>query len=151
MTRRGTSRDGAVRQLLSEHVEAQESREPEDRLTHISTVPRYPQPPRWRRAPRGDRPLRLRAPASLLKRARAVSLRLPGQYERSHRDYQARTLTDVVMTAIAVAESFTDDFLDGLFPLLRHRAAVSLWRLATAATSTGPETALLAEAERSRT
>jgi hypothetical protein len=47
------------------------------------------------------------------------------------------------MTAIAVAEPFTDDFLDGLIPLLHHRAARNLWRPATAGLCAGPERALL--------
>ncbi|MGW5782036.1 hypothetical protein [Streptomyces sp. NPDC003863] len=133
--------------MLAEHVEHQESADPEDRLTHISTVLRYPPPPRWRKDPRTDRPLRLRLPASLPDRARAVSLRLPGQYPRAHHDYVGRALTDAVMTAIAAAEPFTDDFLDGLFPLLRHRAAHNLWRLASVALCTRPEFHLLHAAE----
>ena len=79
---------------------------------------------------RRDRPLRLRMSAGVLERARTVGLRLPGQYQRAFRDYQGRVLTDAVMTAIASAEPFTDAFLDGLFPLLRQRAARNLWRLA---------------------
>lgn len=150
MTRRGTSRDETVRQLLAEHVELQEGRDSDDRLTHISTVLRYPPPPRWRGDPRRDWPLRLRAPAGLLERARAVSLRLPGQYQRAHRDYQGRMLTDAVTTAVAVAEPCTDDFLNGLLPVLRHRAALGLWRLTTAATSTKPEKELLIKAGRIR-
>ncbi|MGW4559229.1 hypothetical protein ACWEOV_37210 [Streptomyces sp. NPDC004365] len=147
MARRGTSRDETVRQLLFEHVEAQEEqKDPENRITHISTVLRYPPPPRWRGDPRGDRPLRLRAPAELLDRARAVSLRLPGQYQRANGDYQARILTDAVTTAIAVAEPFTDDFLQGLLPLLRHGAAFGLWRLTAAETSTKPEREVLFKA-----
>jgi hypothetical protein len=142
MARDGTSRDTAVRRLLAEHVERQEQRDPDDRLTHISTVLRYP-PPRWRKDPRQDRPLRLRADAGLLERARAGPLVLPGQYQRAFRDYQSRALTDAVMTAIAVAEPFTDGFLNGLLPLLHHRAAGNLWRLATAGLCTGPERALL--------
>jgi len=43
-----------------------------------------------------------------------VSLRLPGQSPRAYRDYQARLLTDAVMTAIAVDEPIVDEFLDGL-------------------------------------
>jgi hypothetical protein len=139
----GTSRDATVRRLLSEHVQAQEDRAPDDRLTHISTVLRYPPLGKRAPAPRTARPLRLRAQPGLLERARAVSLRLPGQYARSHRDYQARTLTDAVMTAIAAAEPIVDDFLEGLLPLLRQRAALGLWRLATAATATGPEREVL--------
>ncbi|MFG2489387.1 hypothetical protein ACGFSI_42460 [Streptomyces virginiae] len=136
-----------MRRLLVEHVERQELAAPEDRLTHISTVLRYPPPPRWRRDPRTDSPLRLRLPAGLPDRARAVSLHLPGQYPRAHRDYQSRALTDAVMTAIAVAEPFTDDVLDGLLPLLRHRAAHNLWRLASVALCTRPEFRLLHAAE----
>ncbi|WP_406448675.1 hypothetical protein OH768_00020 [Streptomyces sp. NBC_01622] len=146
-TRRGTSQDATLRQLLGEHVEFQEDRDPDDRLTHISTVLRYPPPPRSRHEPRPDRPVRLRAERDLLERARAVSLSLPGQHRRSHRDYQARVLTDAVMTAIAAVEPFTDEALEGLLPLLRHRAALGLWRLTTAETSTGPERALLVPAE----
>ncbi|MFE7392204.1 hypothetical protein [Streptomyces sp. NPDC057582] len=56
-------------------------------------------------------------------------------------------LTDAVTTAIAVAEPFTDDFLTGLFPVLRHGAALGLWRLAVAATSNAPEKALLRAVE----
>lgn len=147
MARRGTSRDETVRQLLTEHVTAQEQKHPEDRLTHISTVLRYPPPPRWRGDPRNDVPLRVRAPADLLERARAVSLRLPGQHPRAHRDYQGRLLTDAVTTAIAVTEPFTDNFLTGLLSLLRHGTALGLWRLTAAATSTGPEKAWLVKAE----
>ncbi|MFI9358507.1 hypothetical protein [Streptomyces lydicus] len=146
MARRGASRDETVRQLLAEHVEEQERKDPEDRITHISTVLRYPPPPRWRGDPRRDRPLRLRAPAGLLERARAVSLRLPGQHQRANGDYQARILTDAVTTAVAVAEPFDDDFLQGLLPLLRHEAALGLWRLTAAETSTKPERDLLTKA-----
>jgi hypothetical protein len=148
--RRGISRDEAVRQVLGEHIELQENREPGDRLTHISTVLRYPAPPRWRRDPRADRSLRLRLVPGLIPRARAMSLRLPGQSLRAHRDYQARLLTDAVVTAIAVQEPFTDEFLEGLLPLLRHRAAVGLWQLAVAATSTAPENAIHDAAEEAR-
>jgi hypothetical protein len=46
------------------------------------------------------------------------------------------------MTAIAVREPFADEFLEGLLPLLRHDAALGLWHLAVAATSTVPESAI---------
>ncbi|WP_149265057.1 hypothetical protein [Actinomadura sp. K4S16] len=147
VARRGTSRDGTLRQLLGEHVERQESLDPDERLTHVSTVLRYPRPPFGRRAPRPDRPLRLRLPSDLVPRARAVSLHLPGQSPRAHRDYQSRSLTDAVVTAIAFEERFSDEFLDGLRPMLRHGSARGLWHLAAAATSTAPEVAVLAEAE----
>lgn len=51
------------------------------------------------------------------------------------------------MTAIATVGPFTDDFLGDLMPLLRHRAALGLWRLTTAVTSTVPEQKVLVEAE----
>ncbi len=148
--RRGISRDEAVRQLLGEHVELQENRDPDDRLTHVSTVLRYPAPPQRRGDPRTDRPLRLRLAPGMIARAQAVSLRLPGQSPRAHRDYQARLLTDAVMTAIAVQDPFADEFLEGLLPLLRHGAAVGLWKLAVAATSTAPENAIQDAAEEAR-
>ncbi|MFJ8620080.1 transposase [Streptomyces clavifer] len=143
--RRGRSRDETVRQLLDEHLEAQEHREPDMRLTHISTVLRYPpalgrRKHRW--VPEFGGPLRLRLHPGVADRARTVSLRLPGQFQRAHRDYQSRQLTDAVMTAIAVHEPFTDTYLDGLRPVLRHRAARGLWGLAVAATSTAPELAV---------
>lgn len=148
--RRGVSRDEAVRQVLDEHVVEQEAREPDDRLTHISTVLRYPAPPRSRSHERVDRPLRLRLVPGVAERARAVSLRLPGQSQRAHRDYQARLLTDAVITAIAAREPFTDEFLGDLLPLLRHAAALGLWQLAVAVTSTAAELAVLDEAENLR-
>lgn len=146
----GTSRDTAVRRLLDRHVALQEQLESGGRLTHISTVLRYPRPPRRRREPRSDRPLRLRLPPGLASRARAVSLLLPGQAQRAYRDYQGRLLTDAVMTAIAVEEPFTDQFLNGLLPLLRQRSALGLWQLAVAATSTAPENLVHATAETAR-
>ncbi|MFI7643354.1 hypothetical protein [Nonomuraea sp. NPDC049400] len=147
VARRGLSRDETVRRLLSEYVERQEHLDPEERLTHVSTVLRYPLPAFWPKAPRPDRPLRLRLPSDLGPRARAVSLRLAGQSPRAHRDYQSRSLTDAVMTAIAVEEPFVDEVLDGLLPLLRHGSARGLWYLAVAATSTAPELAVLTKAE----
>ncbi|MET9378878.1 hypothetical protein ABZX98_32890 [Streptomyces sp. NPDC002992] len=149
-SRRNTSRDETVRQLLTEHVERQEQQEPDGRLTHISTVLRYPPPPQWRGALRADRPLRLRVAPGLIPRARAVSLRLPGQSQRAYRDYQGRLLTDAVMTAIALEEAFSDNFLHGMRPLIRHRSALGLWALTVAATSTAPETDLYKAAETRR-
>ncbi|WP_140158041.1 hypothetical protein [Micromonospora sp. NBS 11-29] len=152
--REGQSRDEMVRRLLLAHVARQEDLPDGERLTHISTVLRYPGVARWNGDARWEWPrpkrLRLRVPAGTLDRLRAVSLQLPGQSPRAHRDYQARRLTDAVMTAIAVVEPFEDEFLRGLRPLLRHDAAVGLWRLAAAATTTAPELAVHAEADRAR-
>ncbi|NYH55354.1 hypothetical protein HNR06_004943 [Nocardiopsis arvandica] len=125
----------------------------DDRITHISTVLRYPPAPLWRGEPRSDKRLPFRAEPGLIDRARDVSLRLPGQSQRAHRDYQSRLLTDAVMTAIAAEEPFVDEFLEGMLPLLRHRSALGLWKLAVAMTSTQPELTVrsAAEEERERT
>jgi hypothetical protein len=151
VARRRVSRDEALRQILGEHVADQETCDPDDRLTHISTVLRYPAPPRGRQQPRTDLPVRLRLDPGMIERVRAVSLLLPGQSRRAYRDYQARLLTDAVMTAIAVRERFTDEFLDDLLPLLRHRAVFGFWRLVVAVSSTPSELAVcdLAETIRS--
>ena len=145
-----TSRDETVRRLLREHVEQQEKLDTDDRITHISTVLRYPPPPRWRGEPRSDKRLPFRAEPELIDRARDVSLRLPGQSQRAYRDYQSRLLTDAVMTAIAAKEPFVDEFLKGMLPLLRHRSALGLWKLAVAMTSTQPELNVRSDAEEER-
>lgn len=54
------------------------------------------------------------------------------------------------MTAIALEEPFSDDFLHGMRPLIRHRSALGLWALTVAATSTTPETDLYKAAEARR-
>jgi hypothetical protein len=59
-------------------------------------------------------------------------------------------LTDAVMTAIAVEEPFTDEFLEGLLPLPRQAASAGLWQLAVAATSTKAENAIHDAAEEAR-
>jgi hypothetical protein len=143
----GVSRDEAVRQLLEEHVAAQEGRAPDDRLTHISTVLRYPPPPRLSSGRDLSKLLRVRLSPAVAEKARKVLLRLPGQSVRGHHDYQARLLTDAVVTAIAIQLPFTDEVLDGLLPVVRHRTAVGLWGLAVAATSTGAEREVYAAAE----
>jgi hypothetical protein len=147
---RRVSRDEAVRQILGAYLTEQLERDPDDRLTHISTVLRYPTAPRGRRLPRQGRLVRLRLAPGTADRLRAVALRLPGQAQRGHRDYQARLLTDAVVTAIAMREPFSDEFLDGLLPLLRQRAALGLWQLAMAVTTTEPELALHRAAEQIR-
>ncbi|MTK05175.1 hypothetical protein [Micromonospora sp. CP22] len=129
-----------MRRLLNEHLAAQDSVDDErERLTHISTVMRYPLPRPGRNQPRQGVQVRLRLDEGVADQARAVSLRLPGQYLHGHRDYQARLLTDAVMTAIARHEPITDEVLDGVMPLLRHGTALGLWRLTTAAISTRSE------------
>jgi hypothetical protein len=144
---RNTSRDETARQLLAEYLAIQEPLPRDDRWCHIATVLRYPPAPRHRLEPKAGCVLRLRLDPGVADRARAVSLQLPGQAPRAHPHYQARLLSDAVLTAIARVTPFTDEFLTGLLPLLRHRAALGLWHLAVAATSTGPEDAVRDAAE----
>jgi hypothetical protein len=145
---RGLSRDATVRMLLAEHLVQQETLGEDERLTHISTVLRHPAPPRHRGHPPGGTLLRLRLELGTTERARAVSLRLPGQpSRRGHHDYQARLLTDAVVTAIARQQPFTDDVLDGLPPLITHQTALGLWRLAAAGSTTRSEAEVYVAAE----
>lgn len=136
---RGVSRDQAVRELLQEHVAAQAAGSEEQRLTHISTVLRFPPPPPGR-GPDGRVRLAPRLDPGVAARAGSMSLRLPGQAtNRGFRDYGARPLTDAVVTAIARVKPFVDEGLEGLPPLLRQREALGLWRLTVAATLTHAE------------
>lgn len=142
--RRDTSRDATIRSLLTEHVEAQGQLNEDDRLTHVSTLLRYPlHRKKWFRLADHDVevvPLRLRVDPRVVEQARSLAFRLPGQPpRRGHEDYQARLLTDAVMTAIARAKFFDDPFLAGLLPLIRQRAALELWHLAVELTLTRAE------------
>jgi transposase len=49
----------------------------------------------------------------------------------------SRAVIDAAVTAIAVQEPFTDGMLDGLLPLLQHKAALGLWQLVIAARAAG--------------
>jgi Ribbon-helix-helix protein, copG family len=151
--RRGMSRSETVRRILDDYLSDQLQRDPDDRWTHISTVIGYPAAP-WRRGrgrrPRPGRLVRLRLVPGTTDRLRSVALKLPGQSQRGHPEYQARLLTDAVVTAIARAEPFTDSALLGLLPLLRQRAAVGLWLMAAAASASEAERALHGQAERIR-
>lgn len=159
--RRGTSRDGTLRTLLVEHVEAQKQLSEDDRLTHVSTLLRYPLHRKkqklfaeydLKRAPLTDYevktiPVRLRVDQGTVEEARSLAFRLPGQpLRRGPGDYQARLLTDAVMTAIARAEPFDDLFLADLLPLVRQRAALELWHLVVDLTLTRAEREALARA-----
>lgn len=141
---RDVSQPEAVRQLLREHVVAQSQVPEEHRLTHVSTVLRFPPPPAHRGADDGRRRLAPRLEPGLAARAVSLSLRLPGQpVRRGFRDYAPRPLTDAVTTAIARAMPYVDEGLEGLPPLLRHREALGLWRLVVAATLTRAEQRVL--------
>ncbi|MFF0283597.1 hypothetical protein ACFYSW_25110 [Rhodococcus aetherivorans] len=152
------SRDQTGRYLLRKYIERNAPLPTADRLTHVSTVMRHPLPPLPDEDPLDPiRRLRLRITPSDSTRARDLAFRLPGQAKtRGHTDYQSRLLTDAVMTSIAVEcrelglDPISDRVLAGVYPLLRHRAALGLWRLVVAATRTGAERAILSEAEASR-
>lgn len=137
---RGVSQPEVVRALLREHVAAQSQVPEEHRLTHVSTVLRFPPPPAYRGDDDGRRRLAPRLEPGLAAAAVSMSLRLPGQpARRGFRDYAPRPLTDAVTTAIARVMPYVDEGLEGLPPLLRHREALGLWRLVVAATLTRAE------------
>ncbi len=152
------SRDQTSRYLLRKYIERNAPLPAADRLTHVSTVMRHPLPPLPDEDPVDPiRRLRLRITPSDSTQARDLAFRLPGQAKtRGHTDYQSRLLTDAVMTSIAVEchelglDPITDHVLAGVCPLLRHQAALGLWRLVVDATRTGAERAILSEAEASR-
>ncbi|BCN56629.1 hypothetical protein RE9425_50190 (plasmid) [Prescottella equi] len=142
---RALSRDKTVRQLLTEYIDDQHTRSGEDdvaddRLTHISTLMRHPLPA-GRGQPKPGTSLVFRAPSEVIEEAKRLAFALPGQSRtRGHHDYQARPLTDAVMTAIARVQPFDDDILRRVeMPLIRQRAAAGLWRLVVAATLSGSE------------
>lgn len=145
---RGCSRDETVRQLLTAHVDRQLELDAPYRLTHISTIMRHPlkpiHPDAW---PDPRVRLSMRLPEGLVAQARDVALVLPGQTQGGGiADYQARGLTDSVMTAIAAVEPLTDELLAGLRGCVRHQAAVGLWRLVVAATLTSEEQRVVLDA-----
>ena len=136
----GKSRDETMRGLLANYVRVQSARDPDERLTHLTTVLRLPRlpPGRDREDPRPH--LRLRVADTLKIAALEHAFLLPGQSPRhGHHDYAARPLTDIVMTAIELAEPIRLPGLDGLPRTLPQRTALGLWRLAVAATLTQAE------------
>jgi hypothetical protein len=113
----GKSRDGAVRELLADYIVFQGARREDDRLTHISTVLRFPP-----RVVPGQQDRRVRLPLRLDpgvdEQVVELAFRLPGQARRqAHRDYAARPLSDAVVTAIALHTPFVEEELAGLPPL----------------------------------
>jgi hypothetical protein len=147
----GLRRDPAVRQLLDDYVESQRRLDPQQRLTHVSTVIWHPEMPVGRRqvAPHAVR-LRLRLHPGVADAARALAMRLPGQIDGrgGYHDYRPRLLADAFLTALAAAAEFSDEVLDGLPPVLTHGEAVGLFRLAAAASSTSAERRIYARADR---
>lgn len=140
----GKSRDAALRAALQNYVTTQSALEPEQRLTHVTTVLRYPPQPPGRGRPDPRAHLRFRIDTDLKTEATDLGYRLPGQSRRhGHHDYAARPLTDAVMTAIHEAEPFTVTGTEDLPQTLTQRIALALWRLAAAATITEAETQAL--------
>jgi hypothetical protein len=140
VARASGSRNATIRHLLAHYVEVQNSRDPGERLTHLTTVLRLPRlpPERNREEPRSH--LGLRIPDPLKSAALAHAFLLPGQSPRhGHHDYAGRPLTDIVMTAIELAEPIDLPALGGLPRLLPQRTAIGLWRLTVAATLTSAE------------
>ncbi|MFP3712563.1 ribbon-helix-helix protein, CopG family [Puerhibacterium sp. TATVAM-FAB25] len=134
------SRDATMRDLLANYIRVQSARAPDERLTHLTTVLRLPRvrPGRNREDPR--RHLRLRVADTLKIAALEHAFLLPGQSPRhGHHDYAGRPLTDIVMTAIELAEPIRLPGLDGLPRMLPQRTALGLWRLTVAATLTPAE------------
>lgn len=128
-----------LRELLDDYLRAQEPLPAEQRSCHVATLLRHPLP---RRHPLGGAQgirLRLATTPETAAKCIALGLVLPGQHRRAHEDFVARPLADAVMVALATRQSFTDDLLQGLPPLITQGAAVALWRLAAAATTTGAE------------
>jgi hypothetical protein len=137
---RGLSRDAAVRALLEEYLAFQGSQPPDERLTHVSTVLRFPPLPPGRGRPDPRAHLRFRISSTLKRDVIKYAFVLPGQSARhGHHDYAARPLTDAVVTAIALVEPVVLDGLERLPQLLPHRTALGLWRLVVAATLTQAE------------
>lgn len=140
----GVSRDAALREALKTFVDQQLELETEERLTHLTTVLKYPPMPLGRGTPDPRAHLRFRVDPDLHAAANDLGFWLPGQSRRhGHHEYAARTLTDTVITAIYQAESFVVIGLERLPQTLTQRMALGLWRLAVAATLTGAETQAL--------
>lgn len=132
---RGVSRDAAVRRLLEEYVAAQSDRSEDERLTHISTVLRYPPRPAARSEVDDRVRVAFRASAETVALAMSFALRLPGQpVRRGPRDYSPRPLTDALNVAIASVRPFIDAGLEDLPTVISQAAALGLWRLTVAAT-----------------
>lgn len=136
----GMSRDATVRRLLADYLPQQMARRHRDRLTHISTVLRYPPLPPGRNRPDGRVRVAVRLDSWMPEVAERVALRLPGQAKhRGHHDYSRRPLTDAILTALALESPFAISGLEGLPSVITHGAALGLWRLTVAASLTPAE------------
>lgn len=142
--KRSRSRDAVCRELLNDYIARQLDLQEEDRLTHISTVLRYPPPPSVRTATDGRERVAFRLDPGQAEQAARYALQLPGQpSKRGPGHYSPRPLTDALVVAIGSVEPFVEDGLEGLPHLLPQSAARGLWRLTVAATLTNAEEAVL--------
>src|SRR5262245_25673530 len=110
--RRGRSRDDTIRWLLDQHLRQQESLDGPERLTHISTVIKYPPPPdRAQPAParccpaatarrRRGRPTARRVAETARPKSPAIGLDLSWD-PRAAQTIVSRTLTRVVARGCA--------------------------------------------------
>jgi len=129
---------------VREYIDVQEARSEDTRLTHISTVLRYPPPPLSRTERDNRVRVAMRLDPGVAERASALALRLPGQpFARGPRDYSPRPLSDALAVAIAMAQPYTDDGLEHLPTMVTQAVAVGLWRLTVAATLTRAEQRIL--------
>ncbi|GAB3438989.1 hypothetical protein GCM10027517_11880 [Phycicoccus ginsengisoli] len=138
----GLSRDALLYRLVTDHVHTQAALDEESRLVHISTVISWPPPAPGARGGQHDgrRRVALRLDKNTIDLAKNTGFVLPGQAPaRGPKHYKARSLTDAVTTALAVAHPYDEAGLEDLPATLTHRQALALWRLTVAATSTRAE------------
>lgn len=146
---RRCSRDRAARDLLSAYVATQAKRAPQDRLTHVTSVLRYPPLPPGRHQPDGRVRVPLRLEPGTSDQIVGLTLRLPGQTSRRGLKHYARSpLAEAICTAVADYHDWEVAGLEGLPKVWTQAAAIGLWRLTVAATLTRPERlAVLGELE----
>lgn len=138
------SRDATARALLHEYISLQEKLGEDRRLTHMSTVLRFPPPPLSRTERDNRVRVAIRLDAGVAERASSLALRLPGQpHARGPRHYSPRPLTDALAVAIASVAPYTDEGLEDLPAVVSQAVALGLWRLAVAATLTRAEQRVL--------
>lgn len=137
---RGCSRDRTIRDLLDQYIATQQALGPDDRLTHVTAVLRYPPLPPGRHRPDGRVRVPARLPVDSMEKLAVLTLRLPGQpRRRGLKDYARSPLAEALTTAIAREKPFDVPGLEGIPPIWTQAAAVGLWRLTVAATLTVPE------------
>lgn len=137
---RARSRDAAIRDLLDGYVSTQLSLDPGDRLTHVTSVLRFPPLPAGRYRPDGRVRVPARLPIGIADAIVPLTLRLPGQSpRRGLKDYARSPLSEAITTAVVRERPVAVVGLEDLPAVWTQSAAVGLWRLTVAATLTVPE------------